>query len=111
MMQWEPAFSGIIRAPTEEVREASVGQVEEGLRVLEETFEKCSKGKAFFGRDSIGYLDIALGTHLAVTRSFDKAFGFNFLDVDKVPNLVGWTDRFSAEAAVKEVMPDVDDVG
>lgn len=68
----------------------------------------CSKGKGFFGGDTIGYLDIALGCYLGWIRVIEKSEGIKFLDEDKTPLLAGWAERFCADAAVKEVMPEIE---
>ncbi|KAJ4784090.1 Glutathione S-transferase [Rhynchospora pubera] len=75
---------------------------------LEEAFEKCSKGKSFFGGDDIGYLDIAFGSHLAWIKAVEKIVEIKFLDKKKIPSLVAWSERFCAHGAVKEVMPEAD---
>ncbi|KAF6158701.1 hypothetical protein GIB67_040215 [Kingdonia uniflora] len=71
--------------------------------------KKCSKGKAFFGGDSIGYLDIALGSFLGWIRVMELD-GLTILDAEKTPGLVGWAEKFCADSAVKEVMPETGEV-
>ncbi|XP_006661977.1 glutathione S-transferase U17-like [Oryza brachyantha] len=78
------------------------------LQHLEEAFARCSQGKHYFGGDSIGYLDIALGSHLGWVRAVEKIAGVQLLDDAKVPNLAAWADRFCAHPAVVDVMPDAD---
>ncbi|KAJ1693406.1 hypothetical protein LUZ63_010104 [Rhynchospora breviuscula] len=78
------------------------------LQLLEEAFEKCSKGKCFFGGDEIGYLDIALGSQLTWIKAVEKIVEIKFLDKEKIPGLVAWSERFCAHEAVKEVMPEAD---
>ena len=82
-----------------------MGQVVEGLALLEAAFLGCSKGKSFFGGDSIGYLDIAFGSFLGWLRVTEKIAGVKLLDEAKTPRLVGWADRFCSHDAVKDVMP------
>ncbi|XVE84936.1 hypothetical protein DITRI_Ditri17bG0051800 [Diplodiscus trichospermus] len=55
-----PAFRGALAAESEDSKKATIAQLEEGLLLLEEEFRKLSKGKAFFGGDNIGYLDIGV---------------------------------------------------
>lgn len=108
MMQWFPSLSGIARGPTEEAKKAAMEQVVEGLALLDDAFVKCSKGKAFFGGDRIGYLDIALGCFLGWVRVTEKTSRLKLLDESKTPHLVKWADSFCADASVKDVMPETD---
>ncbi|KAF7119649.1 hypothetical protein RHSIM_Rhsim13G0148800 [Rhododendron simsii] len=94
------------RGPTEEAKKAAMEQVVEGL--LDDACVKCSKGKAFFGGDQIGYLDIALGCFLGWVRVTEKTSHLKLLDESKTPHLVKWADSFSADASVKDVMPETD---
>ncbi|XP_062160417.1 glutathione S-transferase U17-like [Alnus glutinosa] len=103
-----PTMRGIAAAQGEEARKALVEQVGEGLALLEEAFDKCSKGKAFFGGDRIGFLDIAFGCFLGWLRATEKMNGVKLLDEAKTPGLVKWADRFCADGAVKGVMPETE---
>uniref|UniRef100_A0A2N9FRU7 GST C-terminal domain-containing protein n=1 Tax=Fagus sylvatica TaxID=28930 RepID=A0A2N9FRU7_FAGSY len=62
--RWFPALRGLRGAQEDEERKALKGPVIEGIVLLEEAFGKCSKGKAFFGGDQIGLIDIAFGCYL-----------------------------------------------
>lgn len=106
--KWYPSVSAILRAQTEEAKAEAVEQVFAGLKLLEEAFEKCSKGKGFFAGDAIGYLDIALGCFLGWLKATEKMAGVKFLDEAKTPLLVQWVERFYASDAVKGVMPEAD---
>ncbi|KAJ7943547.1 Glutathione S-transferase [Quillaja saponaria] len=101
--KWFPSMSGIARAQGHEERKASIQQVEEGLELLEDAFGKCSKGKAFFGCDSIGFLDIAFGCFLGWLRVVETMNGVKLLDEVKTPRLTKWADKFCADGAVKDV--------
>ncbi|OVA15349.1 Glutathione S-transferase [Macleaya cordata] len=103
-----PSLSGIAKGKNEEERKAAIEQVIAGLGLLEEAFEKCSKGKGFFGGERIGYVDIALGCYLGWIRVTEKMNGMKMLDEAKVPGLAGWADRFCSDSAVKEVMPETE---
>ncbi|CAL5428909.1 unnamed protein product [Camellia sinensis] len=81
-------------------------RVVEGLVLLEEAFVKCSKGKAFFVGDSIGY--IALGCFARWLRFAEKTHDLKLLDETKMPNVVGWADRFLSNEAVKDVVPKIE---
>lgn len=106
--QWYPSLKEIRMTHEEEVKLAAIERVVEGLALLEEAFEKCSKGKSFFGGDSIGYLDIAFGCFLGWLRATEKIANVKFLDEAKTPGLVGWAERFCSDDAVKDVMPKTD---
>ena len=80
------------------------------LHQLEEAFRSCSKGKDFFGGDAIGYLDIAVGSHLGWLTASEKMAGIKFLDEEKTPGLLRWAERFRSHWAVKELMPDTEKV-
>ncbi|KAF8390299.1 hypothetical protein HHK36_024824 [Tetracentron sinense] len=106
--KWFPCLRGIAKAQGKETREEAIEQVKEGLVLLEGAFEKCSKGKGYFGGEKIGYLDIAVGSFLGWIRATEKMNGVKLLDEAKTPGLVGWAERFCANSAVKEVMPETE---
>ncbi|XP_075657493.1 glutathione S-transferase U17-like [Castanea sativa] len=105
--KWFAAMRGLRSAQGEE-RKAFLDQVTEGLALLEEAFGKCSKGKAFFGGDRIGLLDIAFGSFLGWLKVTEKVNGVKLLDEAKTPGLVKWAEMFCADAAVKNVMPETE---
>ncbi|XP_058192640.1 glutathione S-transferase U17-like [Rhododendron vialii] len=106
--KWYPSLKEIRMTHEEEAKLAAIERVVEGLALLEEAFEKCSKGKSFFGGDSIGYLDIAFGCFLGWLRATEKIADVKLLDEAKMPGLVGWAQRFCSDDAVKDVMPKTD---
>ena len=73
---------------------------------MERAFRECSKGKAFFGGDAVGLVDITLGSHPIWMRAVDEMTGTNLLDGDKFPGLAAWAERFMAVDAVNRVVPD-----
>jgi glutathione S-transferase len=101
-------MSGLLSAQGEEARKAVLDQLGEGIALLEEAFGKCSKGKAFFGGDRIGLLDIAFGSLLGWLRVTEKMNGLKLLDEVKTPGLAKWAGTFCADAAVKGVMPETE---
>nr|ABN13680.1 glutathione S-transferase [Salicornia brachiata] len=106
--KWFPAFQAVARAPTEEARAAGLEPVKEGLLLLEDAFDKCSKGKPFFNGDKIGFLDIALGSFLGWVRVSEKMNNVELISEGKTPNLHAWSQRFCADDAVKDYMPDTE---
>ncbi|KAG5522123.1 hypothetical protein RHGRI_034348 [Rhododendron griersonianum] len=103
--KWWPALRGIRNAEGEEAKAAALEQVMEGMMLLEDAFVKCGKGKDFFGGDTIGYLDIALGSFLGWLKASEKMADIKLLDETKTPGLFGWAERFGSNAAVKDVIP------
>ncbi|KAG5521091.1 hypothetical protein RHGRI_033598 [Rhododendron griersonianum] len=61
--------------------------------LLEDAFAKCGKGKDFFGADTIGYLNIALGSFLGWLREVEKMDDIKLLDETKAPELFRWAKR------------------
>ncbi|KAK3027855.1 hypothetical protein RJ639_041489, partial [Escallonia herrerae] len=104
-ISWFPSLRELRSAQGEEAKAALVEKVVEGLALLEEAFEKCSKGKAYFGGDSIGYLDIAFGSFLGWLKMVEIVADVKLLDEAKMPRLAGWAVRFSSNDAVKDVLP------
>ncbi|KAF3431378.1 hypothetical protein FNV43_RR26109 [Rhamnella rubrinervis] len=109
--KWSATIKGIDIADGEEAKKAAVDQVVEILVLLEEAFKKCSKGKAFFGGDRIGYVDIAFGCYLGWLRVREKHHEVTLLDQAKTPELVKWVERFSEHPAVVGVMPELEKLG
>ncbi|KAF8378370.1 hypothetical protein HHK36_029709 [Tetracentron sinense] len=91
-----------------EAKETAIQQMSAGLVLLEEAFEKCSEGNGYFGGEKIGYLDIALGSFLGWINVTENMIGMKVIDEAKTPCLVGWAERFCADSAVKEVMPEIE---
>ncbi|BAF26792.2 Os10g0481300 [Oryza sativa Japonica Group] len=106
-MQFPPRIR-ILRGTVPGDKDEASDEMTTALLYLEEAFVECSKGKQYFGDDSIGYLDIALGSHLGWIRAVERIAGVELLGGAKVPNLAAWADRFCGHPAVVDVMPDVD---
>ncbi|KAL2253493.1 glutathione S-transferase U17-like [Sesamum indicum] len=103
--KWFPLVKVLIETEGEEERTELIQKVSEGLVLLEEAFVSCSEGKDFFGGESIGYLDIVLGSCLGWLRVTQIVLEIELLDRTKIPQLVKWADRFSSDDAVKDVLP------
>ncbi|CAD6255776.1 unnamed protein product [Miscanthus lutarioriparius] len=82
---WVPIFRG--RTAEERVQAAT--QVVAVLQTLEQAFKKCSKGKPFFGGDSLGLMDVVLGGHLGWLYSTEAICGVKVVDATKTPLLAG----------------------
>ncbi|TVU14267.1 hypothetical protein EJB05_37726, partial [Eragrostis curvula] len=97
-----------MKAPTEEVRAEKLKETHAVIQHLEEVFFKCSNGKAFFGGDSVGYVDLALGCFLPWFGALRKLFGVEIIDAAKNPHLTAWAERFRKTEVVKVVLPEPD---
>nr|GMC88106.1 glutathione S-transferase U17-like [Ipomoea batatas] len=101
---WSPLLGELRKAEGEEEKAKVMEKIGQGMALLEEAFLKCSKGKAFFGGDSIGYVDIALGGFLGWIKATEILAGRKILDGEKTAGLVGWSERFLLDKAVKDVI-------
>ncbi|KAK3027866.1 hypothetical protein RJ639_041500, partial [Escallonia herrerae] len=107
--QWFPVLRQLaLFAQGEEAKEAALQGTTEGLALLEEAFLKCSKGEAYFGGESIGYIDIALGCFLGWLKVGEKVANVKLLDETKTPGLVEWANTFCSNDAVKGVVPEAE---
>ena len=103
-----PAHVGILKAATEEESAEKVNETLAAIGNLEEAFAKCSNGKAFFAGDSIGYLDLAVGSNLFWLEALRKISGVAFIDAGKTPLLAAWAERFGETEEAKAVVPEAD---
>ncbi|THG03612.1 hypothetical protein TEA_023445 [Camellia sinensis var. sinensis] len=105
-----PLLVEILKAKGEEERLAAIDKLVATLVLLEEYFINCSgEGNGnFFGGDSIGYVDIALGCFLGSFKAFEKMFDVKVLDITKMPRLAKWAERFCSDDAVKNVIPEIE---
>ncbi|KAF9623865.1 hypothetical protein IFM89_005450 [Coptis chinensis] len=106
--KWFSSLLATLKAKTEEEKKTAIEGVSTGIELLEEAFEKISKGKDFFGGDTVGYIDIALGANLAWVRVVEKLNGVELLDEIKTPNLYAWSEKFCSDPAVKDLIPETD---
>ncbi|CAN6288976.1 unnamed protein product [Urochloa humidicola] len=101
---WMMVFKG----KTEEEKVEGTKQSFAVAATLEGALRECSKGKPFFGGDSVGYVDMALGGFIAWVHAIEKLYGLKVFDDSKTPLLAAWLEHFCALEAAKAVMPDVD---
>lgn len=104
--QYVPLLGKIKAAQGKEAKESFLEEIYKVLLSLEEAFINCSKGKAFFGGDNVGYLDLALGSFVGSTKVFEIEIGAKIFDETKTPFLVKWTERLYSDSLVKDLMPD-----
>ncbi|KAK3038596.1 hypothetical protein RJ639_027259 [Escallonia herrerae] len=104
--RWYPLLRELKSEQGEEAKAAVIKEIVEGLLLLEDAFMKSSKGKAYFGGDSIiGYLDIALGCFLGWLKVKEMTADVKLLDEAETPKLAEWAVRFALNDAVKDVLP------
>ncbi|KMZ73306.1 Glutathione S-transferase U18 [Zostera marina] len=102
------AFRWTIGGLTEAVRVANVEELHSVLQVLETALGKYGEGKRFFGGDSLGYVDIVLGSALGWIKTAEILTEVKFLDEEKTPLLLTWAERFCAHSAVKGLIPETE---
>ncbi|XP_031488513.1 glutathione S-transferase U17-like [Nymphaea colorata] len=83
-------------------------QLMAALEQLEDAFRKCCKGGAFFGGETIGFLDLALGSFLGWLRVLEGDTGTKLLEKSKFPKLEAWSAAFCEAEPVKEVIPEAE---
>ncbi|MED6110241.1 glutathione s-transferase [Stylosanthes scabra] len=106
--KWFPALKSIVLGLDTEPTEEKLKKVREGLALLEDAFNKISKGKDFFGGDQIGYIDIGFGSFLAWLKLVEETEGVNLVDETTTPSLAKWVPKFCEHDAVKDVLPPIE---
>ncbi|KAJ3690405.1 hypothetical protein LUZ61_019569 [Rhynchospora tenuis] len=99
-----------LKAATEEAKAEKIADIHAVLELLEGAFNKCSAGKVFFGGESVGYLDVTLGSYLAWIKAEERIVGAKLLDETKVPLLAEWEKSFLAADCAKKFLPSVERV-
>ncbi|KAF9664472.1 hypothetical protein SADUNF_Sadunf16G0022300 [Salix dunnii] len=85
-------------------QEEGISASMENLKYLEEEI----RGKKFFGGETIGLADIALGWlayHLVI---FEETLGLKLIDQEKFPSLAAWKQEFANAPIIRENWPDRD---
>jgi len=102
-----PCLRGVLMGQGEQQQKA-VEESVANLLVLEEALQtsSCFSGKAYFGGDNIGFVDIALGGMLPFIKTLEKVTDTVFIDLEKMPLLTAWIDRFSAIYEGKKIVLD-----
>ncbi|MCK1978503.1 glutathione S-transferase family protein, partial [Jeotgalicoccus huakuii] len=70
-----PSLFAIAKSKDEEERKAAIEQVIAAIGILEEAYQKTSKGKDFFGGEKIGYIDISFGCYVGWIKASEKMNG------------------------------------
>jgi len=98
----------VFRGKTDEEKAEGTRQSFAVAATLEGALRECSQGKPFFGGDSVGYVDVALGGFVAWVHAIEKLYGLKVFDAAQTPLLAAWLERFGALDAAKAVMPDIE---
>ncbi|XP_057998323.1 probable glutathione S-transferase [Hevea brasiliensis] len=91
---------GILLKQGKEQEEAIVSTIE-NLKYLEEEL----KGKKFFGGETIGLVDIALGWLACHFNVVEEIIGVKLIEQQKFPLLVAWMQEFSNIPTIQESWP------
>ncbi|OEL31364.1 putative glutathione S-transferase GSTU6 [Dichanthelium oligosanthes] len=98
----------VFRGKTDEEKAAGTKQSFAVVATLEGALQEYSKGKPFFGGDSVGYVDLALGGFVVWVHAIEKLYGLKLFDAAKTLLLAAWLERFGVLDVAKVVMPDVE---
>ncbi|XBI89812.1 hypothetical protein VPH35_027565 [Triticum aestivum] len=82
------------------------GEAADMVARLEQAFKECSDGRAFFGGDAVGYVDVVLGSNLFWFEALRRLFGVRLVDEGRTPLLAAWAGRFGEAAAANGVVTD-----
>uniref|UniRef100_A0A0D9XLS5 Glutathione S-transferase n=1 Tax=Leersia perrieri TaxID=77586 RepID=A0A0D9XLS5_9ORYZ len=107
-----PASAQAFMGKTEEEKAEGTKNLVTAVETLEGAFGSDAEGKKkpFFGGDTVGIADIALGAMISRVRASEVLTGFKIFDAEKAPLLAAWAERFAELDAAKKVLPDVDGV-
>ena len=86
---------------------------EKALKVAKVSIEKIEeqiKGKKFFGGESIGYLDIALGWISYWLPVWEEVGSIQIIDPLKCEAITTWTKNFLNHPVIKEKLPPRDEM-
>nr|CAB3500337.1 unnamed protein product [Digitaria exilis] len=102
------SFLQSARCKTEEEKVEGQKQTAVAVENMEAAFKEISKGKPFFGGDTVGYLDVTLGALVSWVQAAEKLYGLRLFDATRSPLLNAWAERFAALDTAKAVLANVD---
>jgi len=103
-----PAWYGVVTAQAEEERAEKVKETLAAIEHMEVAFAKCSGGNAFFGGDSIGYLDLAACGLAHWLGVIEESTGVSLLCDDEFLALRRWAKEYASDEVVAKCLPDRD---
>ncbi|KAM7485355.1 hypothetical protein LguiA_001364 [Lonicera macranthoides] len=98
---FDSAFFAMCSLEDEKVKAEKITIAMEALERIEGEL----KGKSFFGGESIGYLDLALGWISYWLPVFDEVGSMNIIDPLKFPAIISWMNRFTNHKVIKNKLP------
>lgn len=101
---WMQSFRG----KTEEEKSEGTKQMFAAVETLEGALRECSKGEGYFGGESVGLVDVSLGSLLSWLKATEVMSGAKIFDPVKTPLLAAWVERFGELDGAKAALPDVD---
>ncbi|XP_059649046.1 probable glutathione S-transferase [Cornus florida] len=87
-------------------QEEAMPAVMEKLKFIEE--ELRLRGKKFFGGETIGFVDLALGWMANLVSVIEEVIPFKLVDSEKFPLIFAWMQNFSDVPVIKENWPSQD---
>ncbi|EEF38416.1 probable glutathione S-transferase [Ricinus communis] len=102
------ALKGIIGSTEEEQKQKEVEKAKEALQVIEGELK--ARGKKFFGGDTIGFIDVALGWIPNWVGAVEGTVDVKIHDPEKFPILDEWMHNFTQVPVIKETLPQQDDL-
>ncbi|KAE9455483.1 hypothetical protein C3L33_12631, partial [Rhododendron williamsianum] len=104
----ENAWMAMCTQGDEKEKEMYLKQAVESLQKIE---QELIKGKSkFFGGESIGYLDIALGFISYWLPVWEEVGSMTITDPTRFPATAGWAENFRSHPAVKDKLPPRDKI-
>uniref|UniRef100_J3N4A5 glutathione transferase n=3 Tax=Oryza brachyantha TaxID=4533 RepID=J3N4A5_ORYBR len=103
---WVPT----ILCKTEEEKAEAIKKTLAAMERLEGALKDSSKGKPFFGGETVGLVDVVLGGLNSWMKATEELIGVKIFDPAKTPLLAAWVEHFDELDAVRDVSPDVDGV-
>ncbi|KAA8520334.1 hypothetical protein F0562_014590 [Nyssa sinensis] len=85
-------------------QEEAIAPALENLKFIEEEL----KGKKFFGGETVGFLDLALGYLANLVSVLEETSGLKLIEAEKFPLLLAWMQNFSDVPVIKENWPPQD---
>lgn len=105
MMQLNEAGMRVWQSPKGAAMEAAAKDTVAALKTLEAELG----GKAYFGGDALGYVDVALVPFAPWFLTYERFGGFTV--AAECPALVAWAERCARDnACVAESLPEAEDV-
>lgn len=87
-------------------QEKALESAQESLQLLNKLIE----GKKFFGGETMGFLDFAVGSLPNWLKFLEEFHGIKLFDTKELPFLHEWAQRFTEIPIIKESIPKIEDL-